>query len=72
MQTAQKRISWKAAEAVEKLYKIAMEAGFQSEKPLKKSFPAAAKDVAAQLGEESTKLLFVEWVDEYVSKHAMV
>lgn len=72
MQKAQKRISWKAAEATEQLYSVAANAGFQSEKPKKKSFPAAAKEIAGQLGDEATKILFVDWVNDYVSKHSMV
>lgn len=72
MQLAQKRMSWKAPEAVDKLYSLAESAGYSTEKARKKSFPAAAKDIASKLGEESTKDLFVRWVDDFVANHTMV
>jgi hypothetical protein len=72
MQAAQKKVSWRAPEAIEQLYKLAEEVGFSSVGAHKKSFPAAAKDVAGQVGSEKTKDIFVGWVKEYVDKHVMV
>ncbi|MEH6808571.1 MAG: hypothetical protein V7651_06935 [Hyphomonas oceanitis] len=72
MQDAQKKVSWRAPEAIEQLYALADEVGFSSVGVRKRSFPAAAKEVAQQLGPDKTKDLFVEWVKEYVEKHVMV
>tara|TARA_R110000868_G_scaffold187310_1_gene429804 strand:- start:166 stop:576 length:411 start_codon:yes stop_codon:yes gene_type:complete len=72
MQSAQKQVSWRAPEAIEQLYALANDAGFSSTNSRKKSFPAAAKEIAQRLGAEETKEMFVGWVNEYVRKHKMV
>ncbi|WP_206992143.1 hypothetical protein [Hyphomonas sp. KY3] len=72
MQKAQKKIAWKASEAVLKLYTLAEAAGFQSDKARKKSFPAAAKEVAGQLGESQTEAMFVDWVNDFTHRHKMI
>lgn len=71
MEAAKKRLSWKSLEAVDRLYELAKESGFE---PVKKktTFPAAAKDIANDLGGDRINQLFVDWVDEFASTHAMI
>lgn len=72
MQTAQKQLSWKMPEAVERLYLLASETGVEVSGNRKATLPAAAKHIAATLGEAKTRDIFVEWVTLYDKDHTMV
>ena len=71
MEVAKKKISWKAPEAIDRLYVIAEANGFEPG-TRKSSFPSAAKHIASQIGEARISTSFVDWVDEYVSTHSMI
>jgi len=72
MEASKKKISWKAPEAISQLYRVAIENGYSASGAQKQSFPAAAKEIAASLGEDAISEKFVAWVEDYVLAHQMV
>jgi len=72
MQTAQKRVSWKAADARDRLLELASNRGFEVSGKKPASFPKAAEAIAAKLGGDQTRDMFVGWVDDYTATHKMV
>lgn len=72
MDEARKRLSWKASDAVAKIYELASLSAVELNGAHKKSFPAAARHLASSIGEEAAKTMFVDWVDQFAENHRMV
>ncbi|MEM6410475.1 MAG: hypothetical protein AAF683_02940 [Pseudomonadota bacterium] len=72
MQAAQKRVSWKAADARDRLLELASKRGFELSGKKPASFPKAAEEIAAKLGGDQTRDMFVAWIDDYTATHKMV
>lgn len=71
IQSSAKKVNWKSAEVVSKLYDLAGENGYSSKAARQKSLPKAAQDIASQVGEDRTAEMFREWVENFLAQHQM-
>ena len=72
IQTAAKKIKWKSAEAISKLYELAERDGYSSKAARQKSLPKAAQDIASQVGQNRTAQMFSEWVEKFLADNQMI
>ena len=72
IQTAAKKVKWKSAEAISKLYELAERDGYSSKSARQKSLPKAAQDIASQVGQNRTAEMFSKWVENFLADNQMI